>query len=259
MYPAHGEPAKYTKEDKLYLKSIRHQPSIETHPNIVNIREENKKLVTSTSSIYGHCWWSSVNKIAIDYLRSNYETQSNDVFITSFPRSGTHFLMKICLEIMRNCHLNINELPPEYKNADYRYIPQIEPMVGKYDGIKIFNQFINRYNKKYKTLRFNFSHCPYYLFPAKNINKKTKIIHIVRNPKDTLSSIYNMHIDINKAFNSNKYIVENMKKYIKFQDKFDDFINGIISGGDWWCNLIEWYLASKDIENNNILFIYYED
>ena len=256
------EPAKYTKHDKRYLKSIRNKPWPQSHPNLLYIREEEKEqgLLPTTSSIYGHTYFVSVSKKGVDYARANYVTQANDVFITSFPRSGTHWLMKICMEIMRNCAYNFNDLPPEYQNADYRYIPQFEPMISKKNGVNILNDWVNRYNVQYPSLRFNFSHCPWRLFPAKKIHPKTKIIHIVRDIKDTTVSMRNFIVDINRNFHPNKEFIENMEQsqIMSIEQCAQDILFGQTLGGNWWDSLVEWYLASKNCENN-ILFLYYED
>ena len=63
--------------------------------------------ILPSSIIYGHSFVSTATKEGIDYLLNNYSTQLNDVYITSFPRSGTHWIMKICLEIMRNCSFKV--------------------------------------------------------------------------------------------------------------------------------------------------------
>eukprot|EP01084_Bolivina_argentea_P137189 241627_1 len=260
-----AEPVILSNEDKLYLKSIRVKPFTSSHADQIQLASTSN-MPASTSNmpasvIYGHVYYDPVQKRAVDYLRQNYVTQPNDVFITSYPRSGTHWIMKICMEIMRHGAYNSTSLPPEYQNADYRFIPQFEPMVSQINGIKILQTFIDRYNIKYPSLRFNFSHCPWRYFPAKQINRKTKIIHIVRNPKDTLVSNYHIGHDLKKTFGKegSKQTIESLdKQYSDWDIGFESFMTGFVVGGDWWSNLIEWYLASKN-NNNNILFLYYED
>ena len=253
------EPVKYTIEDRVYLKSIRHSLWPQSHPNLVWIRQRDKDLkLMGRSVIYGHCYFPSVHKKGVGYSRDHHETQPNDVFVTSYPRSGTHWTMKICLEIIRHCAYNPDSLPPEYRNADYRYIPHFESMVSKPDGINILNQFVDRYNIQYPSLRFTFSHCPFRLFPAKKVHPRTKIIHIVREAKDTFVSVYNLMLSLENSFNKNNELVENIEDVISFDDVFQDIMNGVIMGGNWWDTLIEWYLAAQK-KDNNILFIYYED
>ena len=233
------EEAILSKEDRAYLKSIRAQVLGHSHPDVVD-----HKTMVATSVIYGNSYLASIRKRGVDYLLSHYQTQPNDVFITSFPRSGTHWVMKICLEIMRNCALNFDALPPEYKNADYRFVPHIEPMVSKENGVNIFKSFIDRYSHKYQTLRFNFSHCPFHLFPANELNPKTKIIHIVRNVKDTAVSYY--------------HLTSNYGMKASFDEFFAAFIDGAGFGGNWFDRFVEWYAVYK-MGKYNILWLYYED
>eukprot|EP01083_Nonionella_stella_P068683 182560_1 len=248
---------KYTNEEKLYLNSIRHRIWPYSHSNLVWTRETYKKNnFSAISSIYGHPYTPAATKQGVDFLRNNFNTQPNDVLISSFPRSGTHWMMKICLEIMRHCSYDEHNLPPEYKNADYRFIPQLEPMTSQSNASRILDTFIDRYNTKHPSLRFSFTHSPWHLLPVKHIHPKTKIIRIVRNPKDTMTSNYHINLDVNKGYTSNAD--DDIEDMIKFEHIFEDFMNGVCYGGNWWDMVIEWYLAAKD-SNNNILLVYYEE
>ena len=87
---AQGEPVTLTNEDKLYLKSIRVIPYETMHSDLLR---DSLDHTVYLSSIYGHFWYGGITKQGIDYLRNNYNTQPNDVFVTSFPRSGTHWYL----------------------------------------------------------------------------------------------------------------------------------------------------------------------
>ena len=50
-----------------------------------------------------------------------------------------------------------------------------------------FNKYINKYNN---TLRFWKTHSQFDIFPAKKIHKNTKIILVIRNPKDSMVSAF---------------------------------------------------------------------
>ena len=89
------EPATLTAKDKAYLKSIRATPLATRHADHVPLAGGGPR----TSSIFGHLYYGEVQRHAVQYLRTWHELTPKDVLITSFPRSGTHWIMKICLEI----------------------------------------------------------------------------------------------------------------------------------------------------------------
>ena len=93
-------------DDQLeFFQSMQARPfPSKPHPNIYF-----HTLGTSYPSniIYGHHYTPSINQSAVDYLRNNYSTESNDIFITSYPRCGTHWLMKIIFEIIKYGSKNI--------------------------------------------------------------------------------------------------------------------------------------------------------
>eukprot|EP01084_Bolivina_argentea_P154278 268963_1 len=239
----------YNKEDWAFSKLIQATPvGGASNPNLIpNILNTN---ITS-SIIYGHAYTPSINKKAVDYLRNNFITQPNDIIITSYPRCGTHWLMKICFEIIKNCSKNANNLPPEYKNTDIRFIPLIESMVSKNNGINILKTFRNRYNNKYNIFNTYWSHAPFYLFPAKQINKHSKIIHIIRDPKDVIVSMFHFFNAVAKNNNINNTT-------IKLNDLIKLFNIGFVSGGNYWSSYLSWWYEYKK-NNLNILWLFYED
>lgn len=211
--------------------------------------------------IYGHHYTPSVHQKAVDYLRNNYSTEPNDIFITSYPRCGTHWLLKITLEIIRLGSRHFDKLTREYQHSDIRFITLIEQLVSKPNGIKLLQQVLNRYNNddnrdNYKIL---WSHAPYHLFPAKSIHPQTKILHIVRDPKDVCVSLYHLMKDLRKFYGSD------ISRNISLDDAVKLFINGCCGGGDYWESLIGWWLAYLDgternsNTRNQILFVFYED
>eukprot|EP01084_Bolivina_argentea_P143728 252336_1 len=131
----------YSKEDWNYLNLIRAKQWPQNHSNIIH-NTLNKNITTNI--IYGNGSTWSITKTGLDYFRNNFITKPNDIIITSYPRSGTHWVMKICLEIIQNCSINVDLLPPEYKYCDYRFIPQIDTMISKTNGMEALNKFMNR-------------------------------------------------------------------------------------------------------------------
>jgi hypothetical protein len=78
-------------------------------------------------------------------------------------------------------------------------------------------------------------------------NPKMKIIHIMRNPKDVITSYYHY------------YRVQ--ERLGPFSGSWDEFyqmaVEGYLIWGDWFSHTLEWWNQSRT--NRNLLFITYED
>ena len=90
-----------------------------------------------------------------------------------------------------------------------------------------------------------FTHAPYQILPKGVSEKRNKVIHISRNPKDVLVSWYHF-----------SQILTNSKKA-----SWDELFSTFLSGGNfslktWMYNLQYWY---KYKDEPNILLIQYED
>ena len=90
------------------------------------------------------------------------------------------------------------------------------------------------------------SHMRYHMLPKGIQEKKAKVVHILRNPRDVAVSCYNM-AQINEAFG---YYTGSWETF------FEAFISGKVAFGTWFDYVTDW-LKHKD--EPNILFITYED
>eukprot|EP01084_Bolivina_argentea_P134773 237610_1 len=90
----------------------------------------------------------------MDYLRNNFTPQSNDVFITCMPKSGTNWMLKWCMEIMVHSHKE--QCHPFYNNGGiWRDIPWVEQYIYN-EGQEAFNEHCDSLNNE---LRFWSTHC----------------------------------------------------------------------------------------------------
>ena len=123
---------------------------------------------------------------SLKWLKKNYEPTDNEIFIVTFPKTGTTLTMQICHEIMK-CYYNKTKSIHDIYYADSK---------GKYavsEWIEIkhnqtndaFNKFIE---KTKNSKRFWKTHNDFNNLPFKSLPKK--MIIVCRNPKDALVSFY---------------------------------------------------------------------
>ncbi|XP_058525180.1 amine sulfotransferase-like [Ochotona princeps] len=158
----------------------------------------------------------------------NFEIRDDDVFIITYPRSGTMWMQQILSLIYFEGHRNRTE-----NMETVRRVPFFE---YSYLGMDIGNR---------PSPRLFASHLPYYLTPKGLKNKKAKVIYVYRNPKDILVSYFHL---------------ENSLNLFEATDTIDDFIekflDGNVLGSLWFDHIRGWYEHRHDF---NILFMMYEE
>ncbi|CAL8260309.1 unnamed protein product [Boreogadus saida] len=156
----------------------------------------------------------------------NYEVRDSDVFVVTYPKSGTIWMQQILRLIEAKGDLTSEEL-----NSDQ--VPWIE-LQGK------GKEFVEA-----PSPRLRVTHLPYHLMPHALSQKKGKVIYVARNPKDVLVSYFHFH-----KFAT---MLETPKDFNHF---FEKFIRGDVYGNSWFEHTKSWY-AHQD--NMQFLFITYEE
>ncbi|KAE8602621.1 hypothetical protein XENTR_v10014056 [Xenopus tropicalis] len=158
----------------------------------------------------------------------DFEIRDSDVFLITYPKSGTVWTQQILSLIVNEGHRNGTE---EIQNMSR--VPWIEYNLSKMD-----------YDSRPSPRLFS-SHLPYYFVPRDLRNKRGKIIYIARNPKDVAVSYYHFYKAIKK--------VKQKKDWETF---LDDYLSGKVLSSSWFDHVKGWYTHQEDF---NILFLTYEE
>ncbi|XP_006839969.1 PREDICTED: amine sulfotransferase-like [Chrysochloris asiatica] len=168
--------------------------------------------------------------IDIDVLENleDFEIRDDDVFIITYPKSGTIWTQQILSLIYFEEHRNRTDNVDTMDRA-----PFLEYNIRKMD-----------YYTRPSPRLFS-SHIPYYLAPKGLKNKKPKIIYIYRNPKDVLISYFH--------FTKLMAVLEDVHSIEQFMRRF---LDGKVVGSLWFDHIRGWY---EHRHNFNILFMMYEE
>jgi len=195
------------------VESLKTFPPLDIPYEHINVNNTPMSLLTGSTRTYD--------------LIKNMEVGPNDVFLASFPKSGTTWLLHIVYHIMHH------GTPPEGAKVD-ESIPWIDcdpysiPALGP--------------QRLFKT------HMPFDWLP---FSKNTKYIYVARNAKDVAISFY--------------YFIENMQRQVPGYRKeneigipqfIDLFHQGKVLYGSWWRHVESWYTAHT---NPNVLIVTYEE
>ncbi|KAM6355847.1 amine sulfotransferase-like [Podargus strigoides] len=158
----------------------------------------------------------------------DFEINDSDIFITTYPKSGTVWTQNILSLIIHEGHRNGTE------NVDMiNRIPWLEYNVNhlNYADLPLPRLFA--------------THLPYYLVPRDLRNKRARVIYVTRNPKDVLVSYYH--------FSKYMKTVEEIPDFTLFMERF---LAGKVLGSSWIDHVEGWYSHAEDF---NILFLTYEE
>ncbi|XP_069830976.1 amine sulfotransferase-like isoform X2 [Dendropsophus ebraccatus] len=156
------------------------------------------------------------------------EIRESDVFLVTYPKSGTVWTQQILSLIFNEGQRNGTE-----QTENINRMPWIEYNVNNID-----------FNIRPSPRLFT-THLPYYLMPRDLRSKMPKIIYVCRNPKDVLVSFYHFY-----------KMIPHLKEPFDWETFFNLYISGRVMGGSWFDHVSGWYTHKDDF---NILFMTYEE
>ncbi|XP_070561101.1 sulfotransferase 1B1-like [Ptychodera flava] len=206
-----------------------------------------------------------VNRRVVEYP-GIVNCHEDDVFVVSYPKAGTTWALEMISLVMNGCDVDANQSaiqqvrhPMIETSLDFLgwakyialflckvsyYMPKFIKKLGFPDvAEEEFNagQGIEQIERVARP-RLLKSHLPYQFFPTQALEKKCKIIYIVRNPKDTAVSYY--------------YHYRLFHFVAPWNDFYNLFINDNVSYGSWFDHVLGWW---KHKDESNILYLKYED
>lgn len=169
-----------------------------------------------------------ISQADMDQIEKEFVVQDGDVFVTTYPRSGTTWTEQIV-------HLLVNNGEQgEQRLTDA--VPWLETLPHRPNGMVEFL-------KTMPPRRLFTSHLPYSLMPPLN-NSTAKVVYIARNPKDVAISNY-FHVKSKANYDG------------PWEEYFQLFLNDDIGFGPYFDHILSWWQASQ--KDKNILFLKYED
>ncbi|XP_034965031.2 amine sulfotransferase-like isoform X1 [Zootoca vivipara] len=158
----------------------------------------------------------------------DFEIRDSDVFLFTYPKSGTVWTENILSLIYHEGHRD----GTENLNLLDRFL-SLEFNIRKMDYASC------------PSPRLFASHLPYYLVPKGLRNKSAKVVYVVRNPKDVLVSNYH--------FSKTAVTLEEVEDFGIFMERF---LAGKVLASLWLDHVEGWFSHRDDF---NILFLTYEE
>lgn len=157
------------------------------------------------------------------------KARPDDVFVVSFPKTGTTWVQEIVYLISTNL---------DFRSAAARNLEQRFPFLEYfYPGVSTI--------EKAPDVRLIKTHLPYSLLPESVRTENPKIIYVIRNPKDVCVSLFHF-----------TRLLKDTGYEGTFTDFFESFIKGNVSYGPIWKHYLEWWEHRND---PNVLIVSYEE
>ena len=157
----------------------------------------------------------------------NYPTRNGDVFIVSYPKSGTMWVTQIVKHIA-NPSMPIGIDEKDIIGGTVAFLEFNPP--AKLDALS--------------SPRYMYTHLPYSMIPH-NSEHNLKYIVVARNPRDVAVSYFNF-----------MRVVDHFEWDGDWDEFFNYFIKGELPFGSYFDRVMEWWERRNE---PNILFLKYED
>ncbi|GFN97927.1 gliomedin-like isoform x3 [Plakobranchus ocellatus] len=157
----------------------------------------------------------------------NLSMRNNDMIIAAYPKCGTHWVAEIVHMLLTG---SAEYSARSKEHAMLEFIPDLSAL-DQMTSPRLFNSHL----------------CMAHL-PAQIVEKNVKIIHLIRNPKDTAVSFYH---DMRQGYDAEKFTFDNFLKgyttegYMGFPAQFD--------------YLRQMTQFERDNPGHSIMHIHYED
>ncbi|XP_066553235.1 sulfotransferase 6B1 [Amia ocellicauda] len=160
-----------------------------------------------------------------------FEAREDDIMLATYPKCGFNWMVGMLRKIAAAAKNSAGDNPDKW--------PPFHPLL---EGI---------HPEKYQSIneapspRLLGTHMHPDNIPSSFAEKNTKILLVLRNPKDTIVSYFH--------FTNKNPVLPTAESWDKF---FADFMSGEVFWGSYFDHALSW---EKHIDNPNIMFVTYED
>ncbi|XP_055914573.1 luciferin sulfotransferase [Eupeodes corollae] len=188
----------------------------------------------------------------------NFEARQSDVWVATFPRSGTTWTQEMVWLISNNLNFKkARDQPLTKRFPFFEFNHCMHPEVKsellsenanypeKQEFIEVISQPGYEFLKNVTEQRFIKTHLPFSLMPTSVMEKKCKVIYVARNPKDVAVSFYYL----NRLYKTQGYVGD-------FERYWTYFEKGLNTWMPYWSHIKEGW---DNRHHPNVLFLFYED
>ncbi len=168
----------------------------------------------------------------------NLKTRDDDVFLVTYPRTGTTWTQNILLGLKNGCEFLKGVQDMKILFEHFPFIEATFPFLSEPLDVRV---------SSLQSPRFFKTHLPIHSAPKEIFERSRKIVLVLRNPKDCLLSCYNFH-RLNDALPSPECL----------ESFTEDFLEGKVLYGSFWDWTNDWQKYANQNPNSSLV-LFYED
>ncbi|KAJ4705452.1 Sulfotransferase [Melia azedarach] len=171
----------------------------------------------------------------IKFAQENFRAKPDDIFLCSFPKSGTTWLKALSFATATRTRFHNSENPLLTKSP--------------HDCIPFLEVYFNKNPTMLESLDPPLwsTHIPYSSLPKSIIDSGCKIVYICRDPKDAFVSLWHF-----------RKRIESHNPGIIFEEAFEMFCKGSSFYAPYWEHFLGYWKASLEFPDR-VLFLKYEE
>ncbi|XP_051149272.1 cytosolic sulfotransferase 12-like [Andrographis paniculata] len=194
--------------------------------------------------LYEGFWYFPMILRGIVAFRRHFHPQSSDIFLITYPKSGTTWLKSLVFTIINRHRFPIEANHPLNTTNAHQLIPFLET--------HIYHKEENPNLDHLPFPRVFSTHIPWTTLPESIRNSSTcKIVYLCRNPKDIIVSLW--HFQNKLMHDETKEMATN-----SILETFENFCQGVNDYGPFWRHMLDYWKQSKE-NPDKIYFLKYED
>ena len=202
-----------------------------------------KMSYCSPFHLFQDFWCPSFYFQGVTNFQKHFHAKDSDVFLASFPKSGTTWLKALTFVILNHQHFPSFENHP-LLSSDPHELVSFSEFILSHD---LHDQILSLSNMSEPRLLA--THLPFPSLPNSITKSNCKIIYICRNPFDTFVSAW-------EFFSKTKSV--SSPDALTFEEAFEKYCNGIMGFGPWWSHMLGYWNESIT-RPDKVLFLKYED
>jgi hypothetical protein len=216
-----------SQHQKVYLESLFTDP---------DCNELCPQYGFKAQNVFGVNYPPFISQKKVDELRENYDTLPTDIYVVTYPKCGTQWTLSVV-----SCLKTRKSIERGYEN---RFFPWPE-RIG-----------LEQVNKLTKEARIFKSHAPISILPWRRLHPDTKIIYVMRNPKDAVVSFHEHTIQPER---DNTTTPREFCDYTgDLSNFFELFAKNKLPFGSYFDHVAGWWRLAAE-NKKQVLWVHYED
>ncbi|KAK7343064.1 hypothetical protein VNO80_26026 [Phaseolus coccineus] len=224
------------------MASARDKEANEENELILSLPKESGLGAAPYLHLFQDFWCPTHFIQGMNNFMKHFHSKDNDVFVASFPKSGTTWLKALAFVIVNHHRFSSFDHHPLLSSNPHQLVFFPESILSH----DLHDQILSLSNMSEPRLLG--THLPFPSLPESITKSNCKIIYIFRNPFDIFVSAWEFFTNVKVSSSSE----------LTFEEAFEKYCNGITAFGPWWSHMLG-YWEKSITRPHKVLFLKYED